>query len=59
MLDPLDGTRAFVTGRPTFGTLIALTQGGKPILGVIDMPILADTWIGAVGHADHLERRRR
>lgn len=50
VLDPLDGTRAFVTGRPTFGTLIALTQGGKPILGVIDMPILSDTWIGAVGH---------
>ncbi len=50
VLDPLDGTRAFVTGRPTFGTLIALTQGGKPILGVIDMPILSDLWIGATGH---------
>lgn len=50
VLDPLDGTRAFVTGRPTFGTLIALTQGGKPILGVIDMPILHDTWVGASGH---------
>ncbi len=54
VLDPLDGTRAFVTGRPTFGTLIALTQGGRPILGVIDMPILADLWIGAVGHATTL-----
>lgn len=50
VLDPLDGTRAFVTGRPTFGTLIALTQGGKPVLGVIDMPILSDCWIGATGH---------
>jgi inositol-phosphate phosphatase/L-galactose 1-phosphate phosphatase/histidinol-phosphatase len=50
ILDPLDGTRAFVTGRPTFGTLIALTQGGKPLLGVIDMPILSDTWVGATGH---------
>lgn len=50
VLDPLDGTRAFVTGRPTFGTLIALTQAGKPILGIIDMPILSDLWIGAQGH---------
>jgi len=50
VLDPLDGTRAFVTGRPTFGTLIALTQGGQPLLGVIDMPILHDTWVGARGH---------
>lgn len=50
VLDPLDGTRAFITGRPMFGTLIALTQGGKPILGVIDMPILGDTWLGATGH---------
>ena len=50
VFDPLDGTRAFITGRPMFGTLIALTQGGKPILGIIDMPILGDTWLGAIGH---------
>jgi inositol-phosphate phosphatase/L-galactose 1-phosphate phosphatase/histidinol-phosphatase len=50
VLDPLDGTRAFITGRPMFGTLIALTQGGQPILGIIDMPILGDTWVGATGH---------
>lgn len=54
VLDPLDGTRAFVTGRPMFGTLIALTQGGVPILGVIDMPILGDTWVGATGHGTTL-----
>ncbi|MEZ5831376.1 MAG: histidinol-phosphatase [Dongiaceae bacterium] len=49
VLDPLDGTRAFVTGRPTFGTLIALTRRGSPLLGLIDMPVLDDRWIGAVG----------
>lgn len=49
VLDPLDGTRAFVTGRPTFGTLIALIRNGAPLLGVIDMPVLGDRWIGAVG----------
>jgi inositol-phosphate phosphatase/L-galactose 1-phosphate phosphatase/histidinol-phosphatase len=49
VLDPLDGTRAFITGRPLFGTLIALTRRGAPILGVIDMPILGDLWLGATG----------
>ncbi len=49
VLDPIDGTRAFVTGRPLFGTLIALLEGGKPVLGVIDQPILAERWIGATG----------
>ncbi|HVO03099.1 MAG TPA: histidinol-phosphatase [Candidatus Cybelea sp.] len=49
VLDPLDGTRSFVTGRPMFGTLIALTEGGRPILGLIDMPILDDLWLGARG----------
>lgn len=49
VLDPLDGTRAFITGRPTFGTLIALTQAGTSLVGVIDMPVLDDCWIGAKG----------
>jgi inositol-phosphate phosphatase/L-galactose 1-phosphate phosphatase/histidinol-phosphatase len=49
VLDPLDGTRSFVTGRPMFGTLIALNRGGRPILGIIDMPILDDLWLGVSG----------
>ena len=49
VLDPLDGTRAFITGRPLFGTLIALTRANAPILGVIDMPILGDLWLCAQG----------
>jgi inositol-phosphate phosphatase / L-galactose 1-phosphate phosphatase / histidinol-phosphatase len=54
VLDPLDGTRAFITGRPLFGTLIALTRRDAPILGVIDMPILGDLWLGAKGMASTL-----
>jgi inositol-phosphate phosphatase/L-galactose 1-phosphate phosphatase/histidinol-phosphatase len=54
VLDPLDGTRSFITGRPLFGTLIALTRGGKPILGVIDMPILSDLWLGVAGQPSRL-----
>ena len=39
VLDPIDGTRAFITGRPAFGTLVALLEGDTPILGVIDQPV--------------------
>jgi len=49
IIDPLDGTRAFVTGRPTFGTVIALLEDGLPILGLIDMPVLGDRWLGVAG----------
>ncbi len=49
VLDPIDGTRAFVSGRPTFGTLIALLDGETPVLGVIDQPVTRERWIGAMG----------
>src|SRR6478735_8418962 len=39
VLDPIDGTRSFIGGRPIFGTLIALLVDGKPVLGVIDQPV--------------------
>jgi inositol-phosphate phosphatase / L-galactose 1-phosphate phosphatase / histidinol-phosphatase len=48
-LDPIDGTKSFVVGRPLFGTLIALTRAGRPIVGVIDQCILRERWQGAVG----------
>lgn len=47
VLDPIDGTRAFVAGRPLFGTLVALLDEGRPVLGVIDQPIIGDRWVGA------------
>lgn len=46
VLDPIDGTRAFIAGRPIFGTLIALLVDGKPLLGVIDQPIGRERWVG-------------
>lgn len=45
-LDPIDGTKNFVAGRPQFGTLIALTRDGAPVLGVIAQPILNERWLG-------------
>jgi inositol-phosphate phosphatase/L-galactose 1-phosphate phosphatase/histidinol-phosphatase len=47
VLDPIDGTKSFITGKPLFGTLIALTWRGRPVVGVIDMPALAECWVGA------------
>lgn len=49
VLDPIDGTRAFVTGNPLFGSLIGLAHRGRPCLGVIEMPILGERWVGAAG----------
>jgi inositol-phosphate phosphatase/L-galactose 1-phosphate phosphatase/histidinol-phosphatase len=49
VLDPIDGTKSFISGVPLFGTLIALADRGRPILGIIDQPILRERWIGANG----------
>ena len=49
VLDPIDGTCAFLAGRATFGTLIALVVDGFPVLGVIDQPILGERWLGVAG----------
>jgi len=49
VLDPIDGTTAFLAGRPIFGTLIALLEDGFPVLGVIDQPILEERWVGMAG----------
>lgn len=45
-LDPIDGTRAFVAGLPSWTTLIGATDGAKPILGVIDQPWIDERYIG-------------
>ena len=49
ILDPIDGTRAFITGRPAFGTLIAVLEEGRPILGLLNQPVTGERWIGAAG----------
>jgi histidinol-phosphatase len=40
VVDPIDGTKAFIHGVPLFGTLIALLDNGKPVIGLIDLPAL-------------------
>ena len=46
VLDPIDGTKSFISGALSFGTLIALLKNGKPIIGVINHPILNEFLIG-------------
>ena len=49
VLDPIDGTKSFISGVPLFGTLIALAHNGRPIVGIIDQPISRERWVGADG----------
>jgi inositol-phosphate phosphatase / L-galactose 1-phosphate phosphatase / histidinol-phosphatase len=55
-LDPIDGTKSFISGVPLFGTLIALTRAGHPILGIIDQPVSRERWVGAAGRPTTLNR---
>ena len=45
-IDPIDGTRSFITGFPTWGTLISLSKNDKVILGIVDMPALDERYVG-------------
>jgi inositol-phosphate phosphatase / L-galactose 1-phosphate phosphatase / histidinol-phosphatase len=49
VLDPIDGTKSFISGVPLFGTLIALLHRGRPVLGVLDQPISGERWLGVEG----------
>lgn len=49
VLDPIDGTKSFITGVPLFATLIALTYKGEVVLGVVDQVILDERWVGIAG----------
>ena len=44
IIDPIDGTKAFAAGYPTFCTLIGLLMDGEPVLGAVDQPVLKRRW---------------
>ena len=46
IIDPIDGTRSYVIGRPLWGTLIGFDYKGKPLIGLADFPALNERWIG-------------
>lgn len=47
VIDPIDGTRAYISGLPLWGTLIALNDGERPILGLIDHPATGERFVGS------------
>ncbi|CAI5534506.1 unnamed protein product [Closterium sp. Naga37s-1] len=49
VIDPIDGTASFITGKPLFGTLVALLHRGRPVLGVLEQPVLRERWVGVAG----------
>ena len=51
VIDPIDGTRAFMSGQPTWGTLIALHDGNAPIFGLLDQPYIGERFMGGWGSA--------
>lgn len=59
VLDPVDGTRAFIAGRHEWGSLIALEQNEVPILGILDQPVLGERFIGANGRSVLVEGDKR
>ena len=46
VVDPIDGTRAYISGMPMWGTLIALSNGHAPLLGLLDQPVLEERFVG-------------
>ena len=57
VIDPIDGTKSFMSGVPLFGTLIALCRRGSPFLGVIEHPALSERWVGAYGRGTRFNGR--
>ena len=53
VLDPIDGTRSFITASPLWGTLIGVLEGARVVLGMIDMPVLGERWVGQTGLGAH------
>jgi histidinol phosphatase-like enzyme (inositol monophosphatase family) len=49
IIDPIDGTKAFISGKPAFGTLVGLLHHNLPIAGLVDMPVLGESYIGLSG----------
>jgi histidinol-phosphatase len=56
VIDPIDGTKNFIRGVPIWATLIALMEGGRPILGLVSAPALGRRWWAAIGHGAYAGR---
>lgn len=52
VLDPIDGTRSFISGAPTWGVLVAVNAGDAPLYGIIDQPFIDERFCGGFGQAE-------
>lgn len=52
VLDPIDGTRGFISGTPTWGVLIAVSNASGPIYGMVDQPYVGERFVGFDGRAE-------
>ena len=59
VLDPIDGTRGYLSGTPTWGMLIALSDASGPRLGIIDQPHIGERFMGGGGRAEVIGPRGR
>ncbi|AKM31665.1 histidinol-phosphatase [Pandoraea faecigallinarum] len=57
-VDPIDGTRSFITGHPLWGTLLALLRDGQPVVGLIDIPATGERWLGIHDPANGVREAR-
>ena len=53
IIDPIDGTRAFITGVPVWGTLIGLMADGRAVAGLMAQPFTGETWIAVDGRGEY------
>ena len=58
-IDPIDGTRAFISGMPTWGILLGLALGDQPVVGIVHQPFTGETWFAARGEGAWLRHRGR
>lgn len=57
-IDPIDGTRSFVSGNPLWGCLIAVLHEHEPLLGIIEVPCTRERWVGVRGRGAWLNGER-
>ena len=57
VLDPIDGTRAFISGMPSWGTLIGLNQSDRPVLGMMDQPFTGERYFATAGEGAFLQQQ--
>ncbi len=58
LVDPIDGTRDFIRGRPGWAVSVALISAGRPLIGLLEAPARGESWIGIAGQGSRLNGTR-